>query len=256
MIRVLVSGAAGKMGQEVVKAISVQSDMEFVGGVDPACNRLGQLDLYSDLVEAITETKPDVVVDFTHPGVIRENLATYQKHQLKAVIGTTGLSEQDLESLRASAKEHNWAALIAPNFAIGAVLMMKFAVEAAKHFPNIEIIEYHHEQKKDSPSGTAIKTAEMISENLTTVKAASDDQFERLAGARGANLGSINIHSVRLPGYVAHQEVICGLPGQNLTIRHDSTHRESFMPGVVLAVRKIGELQGITYGLEHILFNS
>jgi 4-hydroxy-tetrahydrodipicolinate reductase len=254
MKRVLVSGALGKMGTEVIKAIGQASDLEVVCGVDPKAEKDADgIRYYQELAPAIKATNPDVVVDFTHPGVVLENIKICLEHGVRAVVGTTGLTAEDVERLEHEAAKPDWAALIAPNFAIGAVLMMKFAQEAARYFPNVEIIEYHHNQKKDAPSGTAIKTAEMINQVLTGEAENNPDEFEKLPGARGAASSAVQIHSVRLPGYVAHQEVIFSSAGQLLTIKHDSTHRESFMPGVLLAVRKIDQLEGIIYGLEHIL---
>lgn len=256
MIKVLVSGALGKMGQEVIRAVNSQDDMKLVGGIDPkGSGQKDGINIYGDISEAILHTQPDVVVDFTEPKEVLKNIQICLKHHVRVIVGTTGISEQDLILLQEQCVGKQWAGLIAPNFAIGAVLMMRFSQQAAKFFPNAEIIEYHHEQKKDSPSGTAIKTAEMIKQVQQGASLVKDDTIQIIPGARGALYEDINIHSLRLPGYVAHQEVIFGLPGQNLIIRHDSTHRESFMPGVLLAIRKIKDLNGITYGLEHILFD-
>lgn len=254
MKRVLVSGALGKMGSEVINAVRQAADLEVAAGVDPRAEYdVDGVKMFTELAPAITATKPDVVVDFTQPGVVVENLKTCYELGVRAVVGTTGLTADDVEKLKRELVREDWAALIAPNFAIGAILMMRFAQEAARYFPNVEIIEYHHSQKKDAPSGTAIKTAEMINQVLTGQREANPDEFEKLPGARGAASSAVHIHSVRLPGYVAHQEVIFSSAGQLLTIKHDSTHRESFMPGVLLAIRKIGELEGIVYGLEQIL---
>lgn len=254
MIKVLVSGVAGKMGSEVIKAVSSQKDMEVVAGVDPVLDSdIDGIKIYQELESAIQETKPDVVVDFTHPGVVKTNIDICLKSNVRTVVGTTGLSEAELVPLMDQTADQDWAAIIAPNFAIGAILMMRFAKEAANFFSDVEIIEYHHEQKKDSPSGTAIKTAEMINKVMQDKQLKYNDEFEKIEGARGASSGNVHIHSVRLPGYVAHQEVIFGSAGQNLTIKHDSTHRESFMPGVILAIRKIGTLQGVIYGLDQII---
>ena len=173
---------------------------------------------------------------------------------IRVIVGTTGITSDQIGELQASVTRDDWAALIAPNFAIGALLMMRFAQEAAKYFPHVEIIEYHHRQKQDAPSGTAIKTAEMINQALSGQQPANPDQSEMLAGARGAKSGRVHIHSLRLPGYVAHQEIVFSSSGQLLTIRHDSTHRESFMPGVLLAIRKIHTLTGVVYGLEQLLW--
>lgn len=217
-IRVIVNGAKGKMGQETVKAIQKESDLELVG----------QTDLEDDLLRTILETKAEVVVDFTSPNAVMDNIRTILGSGVHGVIGTTGVTEEDLKEIKELCTKNKVNCLVAPNFAIGAVLMMQFAKEAVKHLPNAEIIELHHETKIDKPSGTAIKTAQLMGKDVP-------------------------IHSVRLPGLVAHQEVIFGGLGQTLTIRHDSISRESFMPGVILAIRKIKNLSGLVYGLEQIL---
>ncbi len=254
MIKVLVSGAAGKMGKEVVQAVRHQKDMRVVAGVDPMGNVGNQeLELFPDLAVALDKVRPDVVIDFTHPHVVMENIKICLSKQVRMVVGTTGLDDAELKRLEVKAANKNWAALIVPNFAIGAVLMMRFAQEAAQYFPDVEIIEYHHNEKKDAPSGTAMKTAELINQCLIDKGTKDEDQFEIIPGATGASSGEVRIHSLRLPGYVAHQEIIFSSFGQNLIIRHDSTHRQSFMPGVLLAVRKIHNLKGFVYGLEHIL---
>ncbi|NMB39147.1 MAG: 4-hydroxy-tetrahydrodipicolinate reductase [Firmicutes bacterium] len=254
MIRVLVSGAAGKMGREVIQAVNQQSDMQIVAGVDPAADTdIQGVELFVNLDAAIDATKPDVVVDFTHPNAVIENIKTCLAKEISIVVGTTGLNEAELKLLEVEAKNKDWAAIIVPNFAIGAVLMMRFAKEAAQYFSDVEIIEYHHNEKKDAPSGTAMKTAEIINQHLTAREPVVDDSFEIIKGAAGAVSGKVRIHSVRLPGYVAHQEVIFSSLGQNLIIRHDSTHRKSFMPGVLLAIRKLPALKGFVYGLEQIL---
>lgn len=218
MIKVVVNGAKGKMGQEVVRAIQKESDLKLVG----------QTDLGDDLAKTIKETGAEVVVDFTHPKSVMENIRIILKNGAHGVIGTTGITKENLEEIKKLCQENRVNCLVAPNFAIGAVLMMQFAKEAIKHLPHAEIIEMHHETKADKPSGTALKTQELMGKEVP-------------------------IHSVRLPGLVAHQEVIFGGLGQTLTIRHDSISRESFMPGVILAIRKIKELKGLVYGLENIL---
>jgi len=259
MKRVIVSGALGKMGSEVIKAVGQAADMQVVAGVDPAVKEVsrnphGDLAIYTDLDEAISAANPDVVVDFTSPSVVLDNIKTCMNRGVRIVVGTTGITVEEVSRLQASVTRDDWAALIAPNFAIGALLMMRFAQEAAKYFTNVEIVEYHHRQKKDAPSGTAIKTAEMINQVYSGLEQANPEESEILKGARGAVSGPIHIHSLRLPGYVAHQEVIFSSPGQLLTIKHDSTHRESFMPGVLLAIRKIDSLKGVVYGLEQLLW--
>ena len=268
-IKVLINGAAGKMGREVVKAVCRESDLELVGAVDvvevgvDAGALVGikpvKVEISKDLDKTIKSTKPDVVVDFTHPNITMNNIRTILGNKVHAVVGTTGIGENDLKEIKKLCAENKVNCLVAPNFAVGAVLMMKFAKEAAKVMPNAEIIELHHDQKADSPSGTAIKTAEMMLEERSKYgkqeagSGKGQKEIEKIDGARGGNMDGIHIHSVRLPGFVAHQEVIFGGLGQTLTIRHDSISRESFMPGVIMSIRKIKNLQGLTYGLEGIL---
>jgi 4-hydroxy-tetrahydrodipicolinate reductase len=222
MIRVAVAGAAGRMGQTVCAAVENAPDMELVGRADPLLQR--------SLEQVLDQERPDVVVDFTHPDTAVENALACVAAGVHVVIGTTGF---DLDALAEQAGD-GANVLIAPNFAIGAVLMMRFAAEAAKHMAKAEIVELHHDGKLDAPSGTAARTARLMAE---TTGAAEPP-----------------IHSVRLPGIVANQEVILGDVGQTLTIRHDTTGRESFMPGVLLAIRKVGGLRrSPTVGLEHLL---
>lgn len=255
-MRVLVVGALGRMGQEVLKAVGDQPDMTVAAGVDASAapDTFG-VPILSDLDEALRQYKPDAAVDFTTPESLPANLDLYIEHNVRAVIGTTGLDDEDLNTYRARCRDRDWAAVVAPNFALGAVLMMRFAAEAAGFFPDAEVIEFHHDQKRDAPSGTAIKTGEVLRRVYEQdERPPKPGTMEKVPGARGGSLGNVRIHSVRLPGFVAHQEVIFGLPGQTLTIRHDSTHRESFMPGVVLALRRLPDLCGIVYGLESVVF--
>lgn len=217
-IKVLVNGAKGKMGSETVKAILKEADLKLVG----------QTDLGDNLARAIKTAKAEVVVDFTQPDAAMKNVKIILESGAHAVVGTTGLTDKNLEEIKKLCAANKVSCLVAPNFAIGAVLMMKFAKEAVKYMPSAEIIELHHDKKLDKPSGTAIKTAKLMEKDVP-------------------------IHSVRLPGLVAHQEVIFGGLGQTLTIRHDSISRESFMPGVVMAIRKIKKLKGLVYGLENLL---
>lgn len=264
MIKVVVNGAAGKMGSEVVRAIKKEPDMKLVGACDvqnigidvgemAAVGPMG-IEISKDLKTLLSSEKPDVVVDFTHPNVAMANTKTILESKVNAVIGTTGLSEKDLAEIKNLCEKNKVNCLVAPNFAIGAVLMMMFSKNAAKYMPNVEIIELHHDKKADAPSGTAIKTAELIleSEASKDLQKGKVAEIEKLDGARGGNMKGIHIHSVRLPGFVAHQEVIFGGLGQTLTIRHDSISRESFMPGVVMAIRKIRSINGLVYGLEHL----
>ncbi|MFN8109517.1 MAG: 4-hydroxy-tetrahydrodipicolinate reductase [Thermoleophilia bacterium] len=227
MIRVLVAGAGGRMGATVVEAVTAADGMEVVARVDP---QLPAGDgVFGDVATAIDAVHPDVAVDFTQPAVVFPNALAYLAAGVHAVIGTTGLTAAQVDEIRAQADAGEANVLIAPNFAVGAVLMMRFAAEASRHMPKAEIIELHHDGKLDAPSGTALRTA-------------------------GLMQGDPVVHSVRLPGLVAHQEVILGGLGETLTIRHDSLSRESFMPGVVLSVRRIGRRPGLTMGLEPLLF--
>lgn len=264
-IRVAVCGAAGRMGREVVRAITEANGMEVVAAIDrhelgadagtlAGVGSLG-IAIESELEEALTRTAPDVMVDFTLPGQVMDNLAVAVALGVSPVIGTTGLSAEQFDALDKAARLKNVGAFFAPNYAIGAVLMMQFAAQAAKYLPDVEIIELHHEKKLDSPSGTALLTAQKIAAARSERPiAAPENLVEKIPGARGADYDGIAIHSVRLPGYVAHQEVIFGGMGQTLTLRHDSLERRSFMPGVVLAVRSVRSWKGLVIGLEKLLF--
>lgn len=258
MIRVAVSGAAGKMGSQVCRTVLEDPDLTVVAAIDKGSlgSDIGSLlglsplnVLITDkLEEALRESKAEVMVDFTHPQSVMANIETAIKTGVHAVVGTTGITKEHLEKIEALLKGAKSNVFIAPNFALGAVLMMQFSAIAAKYFPRVEIIELHHDQKADAPSGTAIKTAEMLK-----AEPSSGKEEETVKGARGGVLNNINIHSVRLPGLVAHQEVIFGGKGQTLTIRHDSIDRTSFMPGVVMAIKAVKDRPGLTYGLEKLL---
>lgn len=265
MIRVVVNGADGRMGSTVVKAVTEDKELEFVGGV--SITNIGAdtgelagighngIPVREGLAQALDELKPDVVVDFTAPKAVFDNAKTCIEHGVNMVVGTTGLTAQQRDDLNALSLEHHTSIFIAPNFSIGAVLMMKVATEIAPHLPDVEIIELHHNNKLDAPSGTAIMTANKIAaaREATGAEPAPDKTHESLDGARGTKVDGITIHSVRLPGYVAHQEVLFGGYGEYLTIRHDSVDRKSFMPGVVLAVKKVSSRPGLTFGLENYL---
>ena len=233
MIRVAVTGAAGRMGETVCAAVEGAEDMELVGRADPL--------LGTTLEELLTATRPpEVVVDFTRPDTALGNALACVRAGVHVVIGTTGFDPAPLGQARPADDARKANVLIAPNFAIGAILMTRFAVEAARHMAKAEIIEFHHDQKLDAPSGTAKRTAQLIAE---------------VTGGSGPAQPGIPIHSVRLPGLVANQEVIFGDIGQTLTIRHDTIGRESFMPGVLLAIRRVGSLeQPLLVGLEQLLF--
>ena len=243
-ISVIINGALGKVGQACLAAVEADPELKLVGKADKG----------DDLGKLIRETKAQIVVDFTHPSTRMENIRAIVGNGAAAVVGTTGFTDADLKEIDALCKKHNGGALIAPNFAIGAVLMMQFAAQAAKYMPHVEIIEYHHDQKADAPSGTAIKTAQLINEAVGTTqppKVISEETLE--TNSQGATVGNIRIHAVRLPGFVATQEVILGGQGQRLCLRHETINRESFMPGVVLACKKMTDKKGLIYGLEKLL---
>ena len=253
MIKVLVNGALGRMGRTVCGAVKADSELELVGAVDAFEGEIDGMKVETNLDAALKKFSPDVMVDFTRPNVVFQNVMTALENKVSPVVGTTGLSDEAKEKIRALAEKNSTPAFIAPNFALGAVLMMLTAQKIAKYMPDVEIIELHHDKKLDAPSGTAELTAKMISEVRPPHKQGHPDEEERLPHVRGAEVDGIRIHSVRLPGYVAHQEVIFGGLGQTLTIRHDSTGRDSFMPGVVLACKKVRGLKGLTVGLDKIL---
>ncbi len=265
LIRVAVCGGLGKMGREVVKTVISDPELDLAGVVDSHSLNETVNDVFDvtseqgkrldrDLAELLNREKPDVCIDFTHPDVVFRNVMSIIDAGVRPVVGTTGLSSEQLEKIDAALKAKKLGGMVVPNFAIGAVLMMKFAQEAARYFDHAEIIELHHNKKADAPSGTAIKTAELMRQSQVKFGPTNAPEKETISGARGATgPAEIHIHSVCLPGYIAHQEVIMGAPGQILTIRHDSMDRASFMPGVVLAIRKVLELNGLVYGLEHIL---
>jgi len=245
MIKVAVLGARGRMGAEVVKAVEESSDCQLVAALD-----LG------DSLDQLISSDAHVVVDFTTPDSVMENLEFLIAHKIHAVVGTTGFDDARMAKLNSLSAAHpEVGILIAPNFAIGAVLMMEFAAKAAKYFESAEIIELHHPDKVDAPSGTASRTAGIIS---TARKAASlpampDATSTSLEGARGALVGDVPVHSVRLRGLVAHQEVLFGGLGETLSIRHDSLDRAGFMPGVLLGIRSVISRPGVTFGLENFM---
>lgn len=262
MIRVLVAGAAGKMGREVIRAVTAAEGMEVCCACDPGasgvCIESGAsgvtIECRADLASVIAEYSPDVMVDFTHPSVVEGNLRIALAAGIDCVVGTTGLSEEKLAELATLAPEGT-TLFFAPNFAIGAVLMMRFAEQAARYMPYVEVTEFHHDRKADAPSGTAIRTARVIAAARGDAPQVpgSETELPGMQGARGALVDGVSVHSVRLPGLVAHQEVLFGGVGQTLTIRHDSIDRTSFMPGVVLAVREVGARSGLIVGLENFM---
>ena len=241
-MKVAVLGAKGRMGTEAVTAISGASDLQLVA----------QLDLGDSLDQLVT-SGAQVVVDFTHPDAVMKNLEFAITNGISVVVGTTGFDDAKLTKLKSLlAANPKVGALIAPNFALGAVLMMQFSQVAAKYFESVEIIELHHANKVDAPSGTAVRTAQMITDARKQNSKAKmpDATKDAIPGARGATVGDVPIHSVRSHGYVAHQEVIFGDPGETLSIRHDSINRAGFMPGVLLGVREVVKHPGLTVGLE------
>ncbi len=258
------------MGREVIKAVSQADDMNLVGAVDhnPTFNGqdVGEVvgcgpleipitnDLQATLVMALQEKELGVMVDFTHPDSVYENVRTAIAYGIRPVVGTTGLSPTQIQDLAEFADKASTGCLIIPNFSIGMVLLQEAAVRASQYFDHVEIIELHHNQKADAPSGTAIKTAEMLAELGKPFNPPVVREAETLAGARGGlTPENIRIHSVRLPGFIAHQEVIFGAPGQIYTLRHDTSDRTSFMPGVLLSIRKVTQLKSLVYGLEKLL---
>ncbi|HUV03814.1 MAG TPA: 4-hydroxy-tetrahydrodipicolinate reductase [Armatimonadota bacterium] len=259
-IRVVVSGAGGRMGREVVNAVlEAGPELALVGAADPAFagNSISEaLGADSPVIierslECVLESTPaDVVVVFSVPAAAMGDIRAAMKAKAVPVVGTTGITAENLQEVGALAAGHGVGAIIAPNFAMGAVLMMKLAGEVAKYLPAVEIIELHHDKKLDAPSGTAVKTAEMIASARQGICGAAPGDA---SAARGGDFHGVRIHSVRLPGLVAHQEVIFGGLGQTLTIRHDSYDRKSFMPGVLLAIRKARGLTDVIYGLENII---
>jgi 4-hydroxy-tetrahydrodipicolinate reductase len=259
MRKVGVVGAGGRMGREVCRAVAEASDLELVAAVDPGQDGqvLEGLTVVGDVGE-LSERGVDVVVDFSVADAIRVNLAFYAEHGLHAVVGTTGLSEAELSAAAQLFADSAANAVVAANFAIGAVLLMRFCELAAPHMDGVEVIELHHDAKRDAPSGTALHTAAGIADARRRAGSGpwpADPTTEHvLPGARGGEgPGGIRIHSVRLPGLIAHEEVIFGALGQSLTIRHDSYDRRSFMPGVLLAVRAVADRPGLTVGIEPLL---
>jgi 4-hydroxy-tetrahydrodipicolinate reductase len=242
-MRVGVLGSNGKVGTIMVRAVQAAEDLTLSSEVDAG-----------DPLSLLTDTKTEVVIDFTHPDVVMDNLKFVIDNGIHAVVGTTGFTDERLRQVRSwLAAKPGAAALIAPNFAIGAVLSIHFARQAAPFYESVEVIELHHPHKADAPSGTAARTAALIAEARKELPSNPDATTASLPGARGANVEGVPVHSVRLAGLVAHQEVLFGTAGEALTIRHDSMDRTSFVPGVLLAVRRVAEHPGLTVGLESLL---
>jgi 4-hydroxy-tetrahydrodipicolinate reductase len=248
MIKVAVCGAYGKMGREICATVEADENMELVAKIDIVG------DAYKSIEEAKNNCNIDVLVDFTQPKSIFENATYCLNNGIRIVIGTTGLKDDEIEKLKQLSKEKSTGCLIAPNFSTGAVLMMMFSKMAAKYFDNAEIIELHHNQKKDAPSGTAIKTALMMSEAKNSFKVGNCPETETIKGSRGGtSYADIQIHSVRMPGYIASQEVIFGSSGQIFKIRHDSMDRKCYMDGIKMAINHVFKANDFVYGLDNIM---
>ncbi|SDN77015.1 4-hydroxy-tetrahydrodipicolinate reductase [Streptomyces wuyuanensis] len=244
-LRVAVLGAKGRIGSEAVRAVEAADDMELVAA-------LGR----GDKLETLVDTGAQVAVELTTPASVMGNLDFCVRHGIHAVVGTTGWTDERLAHLRTSlAASPETGVLIAPNFSIGAVLTMKFAAQAARWFESVEVVELHHPNKADAPSGTATRTAQLIAEARAEAGCAPqpDATVTALDGARGADVDGVPVHAVRLRGLLAHQEVLLGGEGETLTIRHDSLHHSSFMPGILLGVRRVVDTPGLTFGLENYL---
>ncbi|MGB9781830.1 MAG: 4-hydroxy-tetrahydrodipicolinate reductase [Moorellaceae bacterium] len=264
-IKVVIAGAAGKMGREMTKGLLTSPQTEVVGAVDivQMGTDVGLLNglpaagiaISSDLESVLDQTRPQVLVDFTVAEAALHNARLAVEHGVRPVIGTTGIAWPDLEELHILCEERQIGAVVAPNFSLGAVLMMHFARQAVRYFPRAEIIELHHEEKLDAPSGTALKTAELMAEVNGEEKNSPGVRAEKIKveGVRGGHYQGFHLHSLRLPGAVAHQEIIFGGRGQLLTIRHDTTSREAFLPGLLLAIEKVLHLKGVVFGLERLL---
>ncbi len=260
---VIVAGPRGKMGSEALRMIEREDQFTLVACIDRKNSGLNVQDveglpaldapIYDDIEQCFQEVQADVLIDLTTPEFGYKHTRLALEYGVRPVVGTTGFTKDQLAELEDLSEKKELGVVIAPNFALGAILMMQFSKWAAKYFPDVEIIERHHDQKLDAPSGTAVKTAELIQEARESKQQGHPDEKETLQGARGADLDGMKVHSVRLPGLIAHQEVVFGSNGQTLTIKHDSYHRESFMSGVKLAVEHVLKLDILVYGLENLL---
>ncbi len=260
-IAVLVHGALGKMGRHVLSALCRDPELEPIAAVDLRADQRylslpdgsGEIPLSSQLEPVIMSRKPDVLVDFSTAAAVITMARTAAKHRINLVIGTTGLSAAELDEMEQLCREHDIGAIVASNFSLGAVLMIQMAKVAAKFFDHAEVIEMHHEQKADAPSGTAITTAKEMTEARGRAFAYSSPEKESLAGSRGAQYQGVALHSLRMPGLLAHQEVVLGGAGETLRIRHDTISRECYMPGVILAIKEVGKVKGLVRGLDKLL---
>jgi len=262
-INIVLAGPRGKMGTEAIKMITSEEKFHLIACIDRKNNgkSLNEINyvcentvpIYENAKACFEEMKPDVFVDLTVPQKGFEHTKLALQHNIRAVVGTSGFTEEQIDELSLLAEQNKTGCIIAPNFALGAVLMMLFSKMAAKYFPDVEIIEKHHDKKVDAPSGTALKTVEMIKESRDPKKQGHPEEFELIEGSRGGEVEGIRVHSMRLPGLVAHQEVVFGSKSQLLTIKHDSFHRESFMDGLKLGINEVIKLQKLVYGLEHVM---
>ncbi|MET3558754.1 4-hydroxy-tetrahydrodipicolinate reductase [Streptococcus rupicaprae] len=254
MIKVIIAGFLGKMGSTAVQMVQADPELQLVGLLDPFATEkeVDGVPVFTDKADLVGFSA-DVWVDFTTPAVAYDNTRFALEQGFAPVVGTTGFTEAQIAELIDLSHQKKLGGLIAPNFAIGAILLMEFAQKAAKYFPDVEIIELHHDKKKDAPSGTAIKTAELLRETRQGKSQGAADEEELLAGARGAEVDGMRIHSVRLPGLVAHQEVIFGAQGEGLTLRHDSYDRVSFMSGINIGIKAVVTRDQLVYGLETLL---
>lgn len=261
MIRIALTGACGKMGQAAIKAIESAQDLELIAAIDPSKHGLKLLAEGRELTvagdyDSVSDLRPDVLLEFSGSPDAAKYAREAIEDGVNPVIGSTGIAPSQLDELRNTCRTKKLGAIYAPNFSLGALLMMRFAAEAAKWMPNAEVIEMHHENKADAPSGTAIRTADLIAEARRDAPVPDPTTNKKLPGARGGTHMDVHIHSVRLPGLLAHQMVIFGSAGEMLTLRHDSTDRDGFMPGVLAAVRRVRSLDGLVIGLENVLFDS
>lgn len=262
-IRVAVSGAGGRMGKEVVKMVLQDESLELVAAIAPSAGLIdiGKLVdmpachviVTADVEQTLQQVEIDVMVDFSVPQAVMKNTMLAIEYGIRPVIGSTGFQPGEIEQLKQLCREKKIGGLIAPNFSIGAVLMMRFVQQAAKYFPDLEIIEYHGDQKLDAPSGTAMRTAELISQVRAEHRQGHLQEEEKMEGVRGGYYSGFRIHSVRLPGIFAQQEVIFAGEGQSLKIRHDSYERAGYMPGVNRAIKKVMQVEELIYGFEHLL---
>ncbi len=258
-VKIILAGPRGKMGSEALNMIHNEDKFQLVACIDkpnselPDFTSTTEVPVYSNATQCFTEVEADVYIDLTIPEVGFPHTKQALEHNIRAVVGTSGFTSEQIQELTTIANENKVGCIIAPNFALGAVLMMLFSKMAATYFPDVEIIEKHHDNKIDAPSGTATKTIEMIQQTRQTKQQGHPDEYEIMQGARGAECDGMRVHSMRLPGLVAHQEVIFGGTSELLTIKHDSFHRESFMNGLKLAVNEVLPLQTLVYGLENVM---